>query len=287
MKAKLSHLRTLAAATAVFAAALPASAQLRAPAASPRAVLEQTVGLTEVTIDYSRPSKKGRQIFGGLVPYGEVWRTGANQPTKLSFSDDVTLGGKAVPAGTYALYTIPGPQEWTVIVYSSTDLWGSFGYDESNDVARFSAKPETLDCEVESFTIGIDALRNDSATVYLDWADTRVAFELEVPTDAKVMSQIEAMRDTPEFQKPNTLFSAATYFHESGKDLEQALAWVAAAVESSEQPAYWMYARKARIEVDLGKKEAARKSAETTLKLATEGNNPDYQKIARDILASL
>ncbi|MDQ8203027.1 DUF2911 domain-containing protein [Pelagicoccus sp. SDUM812003] len=262
-------------------------AQLRTPAASPHAHVKQMVGLTEVEIDYSRPSVKGREIFGGLVPYGNVWRTGANQPTKITFSDDVVLGGESVEAGTYALYTIPAEDEWTIIVYGSTELWGSFGYDSKNDVARFTAKPQKLQTAVESFTIGIDDLRNDSASIYLDWDHTRVAFKLEVPTESKVMTQIDELKGTPEFDKPNVLFSAGTYYHAAGKDLKQAHEWVSEACEKSESPAFWMYAAKARIEVDLGKKKMAKASAEKTLELATEAGNGDYQKIAKDILASL
>lgn len=270
-----------------FVFAFTASAQLKTPAASPHSVLEQTVGLTEVAIDYSRPSVKGRDIFGGLVPYGSVWRTGANQPSKVSFSDDVILGGEPIPAGEYALYTIPGKDEWTVIVYSSTELWGSMGYDSKGDLARFTVKPTKLAQSVESMSFTIDALRNDSAVICLDWDQTRIEMPIEVPTSAKVLAQIEELKGTPAFEKPGVLFNAGTFYHESGKDLETALSWVSKACELREQPAYWMFARKARIEVALGKSAAAKASAEKTLELATAGGNPDYQKIARDILASL
>lgn len=270
-----------------LALSLSVSAQLKTPAASPHSSIEQTVGLTEVAIDYSRPSVKGREVFGGLVPFGSVWRTGANQPSKISFSDDVVFGGQPIPAGQYALYTIPGESEWTVIVFGSTELWGSMGYDSKGDIARFTVKPETLSHSVESMTFSIDALRNDSAVVQLSWDRTRIAMPLEVPTDAKVMAQIAELKDTPAFENPGALFGAATYYHESGKDLEVALDWVSKACDLSDRPAYWMFARKARIEVDLGLKDAARASAERTLELATAGGNPDYQKIARDILATL
>lgn len=273
------------AALLVFASA--ASAQLQTPAASPFSKIEQKVGLTDITIEYSRPSMKGREIYGGLVPFDAVWRTGANQPTKVTFGGDVVLGGQEIPAGAYALYTIPGEEEWTVIVYQSTELWGSFGYDQANDQARFTVKPIELAHPVETFTIGFDALRNDSATVFLDWETTRVAFELEVNTREQVLSQIEELKDKPEFQKVNVLFSAGTFYHEAGIELETALQWVSLACEKREQPAYWMYARKARIEADLGMKAEAKASAEKTLELAVAGGNPDYQKIAKDILAQL
>lgn len=287
MNSNLIRLKRLFLMASTLAVAALSQAQLQTPAASPHAVLKQTVGLTEVEVEYSRPSVKDREIFGELVPYGEIWRTGANQATKLTFSDDVTLGGENIPAGSYALYTIPGKKEWTLIIYSSTELWGAFGHDPSKDVARIKVKPQALKQPVESLTIGFDHLRNDGARLFLAWDKTQVATELEVPTDDKVMSQIEKLKDTPEFENPNALFAAGTYYHESGKDLEQALEWVNAATEKSDNAPYWMFARKARIEVDLGKKEAAKASAEKTLELATEAGNPDYQKIAKDILASL
>lgn len=271
----------------VLSLAFSVQAQLKTPAASPHAHIKQTVGLTDVEIDYSRPSVKGREIFGGLVPYGKVWRTGANASTKISFGDDVTLNGESVPAGTYAFYAIPEEDEWTIIISTATDLWGASGYDQSKDLTRFKVKPAKLAEKIETFTIGFDELRNDSASLFLDWDHTRVAVKLEVPTEGKVMSQIEELQDTPEFQNPNTLFNAGSYYHESGKDLEQALEWVTKACETRDPPAFWMYARKARIEVDLGKTNAAKESAEKTLELATEAGNGDYQKIAKDILASL
>src|SRR5690606_6138336 len=145
-------LRSLAALAALaFAAA--ARAQIDFPAASPRAVVKQTVGLTEIEIDYSRPSAKGREIFGGIVPYGEVWRAGANAPTTIELSEDAKLGGENIPAGKYALYAIPGEDKWTIIVYGSTELWGSYGYDSANDVARFDVEPQSLGRHVETLTI--------------------------------------------------------------------------------------------------------------------------------------
>ncbi len=287
MNSSLRSLRCAAVAALAAALAAAGAAQIKFPAASPHATLKQVVGLTDVEIDYSRPSVKGRQIFGGLVPWGEVWRTGANEPTKITFSDEVTLGDATVPAGAYALYTIPQKDSWTIIVYGTTEGWGSFGYDQSKDVARFTAKPSELAAPVETFTIGIGDLRNDSATLHLDWDRTRVSIPIKVPTTARVMSQIDSAKDTPAFKEPNTLFGAGSFYHDAGHDLPQALNWIATAIDSSERPGYWMYARKARLEIDLGRKEAAKISAEKTLELATQAGNGDYQKIAKDLLASL
>jgi hypothetical protein len=150
------------------------------PAASPACTLKQRVGLTDIEIVYSRPGMKGRQVFGGLVPYDKVWRTGANQATKITFSAPVTLGGAEIPAGTYALMTIPGEKEWTVIINKTASQWGSFRYDEKADLVRVKAAPVTLAEPVETFTIDINDLRDDSATLNLIWEKTRVPVKLSV-----------------------------------------------------------------------------------------------------------
>lgn len=279
-------LRSLAA-LAAFALAAASQAQIDFPAASPRSVVKQTVGLTEIEIDYSRPSAKGREIFGGLVPYGEVWRAGANAPTTIAASHDITLGGQRVPAGRYALYAIPGEDAWTIIVYNSTELWGSYGYDSAKDLVRFQVEPSRLDRHVESLSFSFDALRNDDATLNLDWADVRVSIPVGVDASAQVMRQIDSLKDKPEFQNPNTLFGAGSFYHDAGENLEQALAWVTQAVESRDEPAFWMYARKARIELDLGRKAEALASARRTLELATQAGNADYVRIAEDLIEQL
>lgn len=180
MKTSLFSLKTLTLAAACLSMTFAASAQNNGPAPSPHSVLTQVVGTTEVTIDYSRPSAKGRKVFGGIVPMGAVWRTGANKPTAITFSKDVVVGGKDVPAGSYALFTIPGENEWTIIIYSTTEGWGAFSYDQAKDFARFTAKPTKLGQMAESFAIGIDHLRDDSAIINLDWDHTRVSFPIEV-----------------------------------------------------------------------------------------------------------
>lgn len=287
MKRSLSLSSKLALSLLLASIASLASAQLKTPAPSPHSSLTQTVGLTEVSIDYSRPGMKGRAIFGELVPFGEVWRTGANKPTRITFSDAVTLGGTDLEAGTYALYTIPGKNEWTVIVYADTELWGAFGYDKANDVTRFKVKSKAIAERVESLTIGFDSLHNDGATLYIAWDKTRIDIPLKVHSHEAVMSQIEELKGTPGFESVGNLYSAGSYFYESGEDLEQALEWVTAACEKSDSPAYWMLATKARIELKLGRTGAAKASAQKALELAIAGKNPDYEKIAKDILAQL
>jgi hypothetical protein len=191
----LSAIAGLACTAGLFAQA--AAPKISFPDASPAATLKQRVGLTDIEISYNRPGMKGRAIFGGLVPYGEVWRTGANTATKLTFSTAVKLGGKDIPAGTYELFTIPGQAEWTVIIHKNMSQWGSYAYDPKNDVARFTAKPSTLASPVETMGIGIADIKNDSATMYISWEKTRVPMKLEVDVVGTLVPQIEAAMAAP------------------------------------------------------------------------------------------
>lgn len=245
------------------------SAEIEFPAASPLGKVTQVIGITEVTVEYSRPSAKGRKVFGGLAPYGEVWRTGANASTKITFDHDVRFGDKPVPAGTYALYTIPGETEWTVILSSKTDLWGSFGYDASGDIVRVEAKPISLPYEVETFTIWFDHLRDDSAILYLDWEKTRVGVSIETTDEARIMAEINDSMPPVAEANLGLLYNAARFYREHGGDLNQAQIWIDAAVEKR-PGAYWIQFEKARIEAARGENASARASAEAALKAAEE-----------------
>ena len=179
-------------AAATITATLSTHAQVKTAAASPDSELKQVVGLTEFTIKYSRPSVKDREIYGGLVPYEKLWRTGANATTKISFDTEIEFGGKKVPAGDYVLFSIPNADEWTVILYGDTSVRNAGLYDQKDDVTRITVKPLTLANPVESFTIGFDTLRDTSATLFIDWANTRVPVEIEIDTVALTLSSIES-----------------------------------------------------------------------------------------------
>lgn len=248
----------------------PLSGQIRFPAASPHARLVQTVGATEIEIDYSRPGAKGREIFGGLVPYGKVWRTGANASTKISFAQDVRLEGQAVPAGTYALYTIPEADEWTVILSTNTELWGAFDYDEADDVVRVTVTPEELQEPVENFTIGFDELTDGGAVMYLDWVHTRVPVQVKTTDAERIMTALKEDMPAIEEAGAGLLYNAANYYRKNDGDLGQAQEWIDAAAE--QQPAaYWVQFEKAQIEAARGADETAVKSAETALERARAG----------------
>ena len=247
--------------TGLFAQA-PAP-KLEFPAASPAATIKQRVGLTDIEINYSRPSMRGRKIFGALVPYGEVWRTGANSATKVTLSTAVKFNGTAVPAGTYALFTIPGQAEWTVIFNQVSGQWGSYAYDAKNDVARFTAKPIALNNPVETFGISISELANDSAaTLALSWENTRVPMKVEVDVVGALVPQIEAVMASAEPKKP--YFASAMFYYENNLDLTKAVTWMDAGL--AEQPnAFWMIYRKGLLLEKKGDKAGALAAAQKSL----------------------
>src|SRR5277367_2668359 len=202
MKPKTIPFFAIGSALLVASSALAETPKVEFPAPSPACTLKQRVGLTDVQIDYSRPNIKGREIFGSLVPYGQVWRTGANQATKIVFSTPVKLNGTEIPAGTYALMTIPGKDEWTIIINKGSEQWGAYKYDEKADVARFKAKPITLEKPVDSFTIGVNKIGDDSSVIDIVWDKTDVPIKLQVDYMDKVVSQIEAVMASDEKKKP-------------------------------------------------------------------------------------
>ena len=254
-----------------------AVAQIQTPKPSPSTTLEQVVGLTEVEIEYSRPAMRGRTIMGDLVPYGSLWRTGANKNTTLSFSDPVTVGGQALAAGTYALFTRPGKSLWEVFFYTETENWGTPQEWQSKSVAAVIEVPTQSQAEpVESFTISINELTNTGANIHLSWENTRVTLPLEVPTDEKTMASIkETMKGTP---KAGDLYQAAVYYRESGRDLQTAKKWIGKAIEM-DPGKYWMFRQQALILADLNEKEAAIKAAQSSLELAEKAGNQDYVRL--------
>ena len=257
-------------------------AQITTPAPSPAAKVEQTIGLTDVTVTYSRPGVKGREIFGDgpgfLVPYGEVWRTGANRNTVIAFGKDVTVGGEALPAGEYALYTKPMADRWELYFYTETNNGGLPGeWDESKVAATVMADAMTTDETIQNFVVLFDELANDGANMYLAWANTMVRVPIAVGTEEEAMASIERTLAGP---TAGDYYSAATYYYESGKDLEQAYTWIKQANEmNAGAPKYWQLRRQALIEAKLGRKEEAVASAKQSLELAREAGNMDYVRM--------
>jgi len=251
---------------AVILFSVTATAQVEYPSASPSAKLHQTVGVTDIEIEYSRPSRKGRTLFVDVEQFGKIWRTGANASTKISFSNDVTLEGKPVPAGKYALYSIPGQTEWSVMLYSDLSLGGNVNaYDQSKEVVRVNVQATMLSVSVETFTIDIGSITSDGATLALVWGEYFVPVKLGVNTEALVSSQIEEYMENPMAGVGNNYAQAASYYYEKDKNLDQALEWIDKAIEINPN-AFWNIQTKARI---LGKMErypeaieAAKRSSE-------------------------
>jgi hypothetical protein len=255
---------------------------VRTPAASPTQTVKQELGIGSVELSYSRPTIRGRKIFGELVPYGQIWRTGANQATTLTFSDEVIIGGAKVPPGKYGFLTIPDRNEWTLIITKQTDVNNPTLYKQENDVVRVKAKPTTLSAPVESFTIQFANVKGTGADVQVMWDNVAVSLPIDTDIDRKVMAQIDNAMN----KDNRPYYQAGLYYLESGKDLNQAAAWLEKAAE--QQPtAFWVHHQKAIALSKLGKKEDAKKAAQKSMELAKQQNNQDYVRLNEKLIASL
>lgn len=267
-------------AIAVFIASLSVEAQIKIPQASPKSTLIQKVGLTDVEIEYSRPSAKGRVIFGDLVPFGKVWRTGANANTTISFSEDVVINGATLKKGKYALYVTPKADEWEIYFYSDTNNWGNpEKWDDSKVALKASAKTELLNRNVETFTIGINNTDNNFANLELSWEKTLVALKFEVPTQKIALESIDKVLAGP---SAADYYSAASYYFSSNGDLNKALTYVTKAYDMHEKKPYWYSRLKSQIQAKLGDKKGALETAKISLESAKVANNADYVKMNED-----
>lgn len=276
----------------LFAATIALSeAQIQTPAASPGATVSTVVGLTDVKISYSRPKAKGRKIFGDgsafLTPYGKIWRTGANNGTRISFSDDVKVEGKDVPKGEYLLLTWPGATEWTISLYKDVSLGGNTeGYKAENDAVKFTVKSEKLTERVETFTMGIGDIADNStsAKIQIAWENTSVKFTVTVDFDKKVMESIAAGTKV----SANNYATAANYYFENGKDLKQALVWIDEALKTSKDAFWWVHV-KAKIQKAAGDKVGALATANQSLEMAKKNADGDfgYIKLNEDLIKTL
>jgi hypothetical protein len=256
--------------------------QLKVPAASPLQNLKQAFGLSEITIEYSRPSVKGRVVFGDVVPFGKVWRTGANSTTKITFGDDVKIEGVDVKAGTYGFYTIPNKDSWEIMLYKDLTLGGNVAdYKTENEVIRVKVKPTSLSNKVETFTIGLADVTSTKANIELTWDNTKVAVSIVTEIESKIMKTIEntIVKDSRPF------YQAASYYYENNKDLKQALEWTEKAMVTNPK-AYWMVLLKAKIQLKLNDKKGAIVSANKVILLATEDKDDSYINQAEKLINS-
>ena len=251
----------------------PVSAQVEYPSPSPLGKLHQKVGITDVKIEYSRPAKKGRELFVDVEEFGKIWRTGANASTKISFSTDVMLEGKPVPAGDYALYSIPGQTEWSVMIYSDLSLGGNIsGYDESKEVARVTVQAQQLSFDVESFTIDVGDITSSGATIGLVWGNYYVPVKMTVDTEAIVSAQIENYMKNPMASLGNNYSQAANFYLQNDKDLSSALTWIDKAIEINPK-AFWNIQTKALILAKMEKYPEAIATAKKSTEVAKAADN--------------
>ncbi|AFD09084.1 DUF2911 domain-containing protein [Solitalea canadensis] len=272
---------TLLAAILISAAGSDVMAQgIKMPAPSPTQTLKQDFALSTIELTYSRPSMKGRKIYGDLVPFGKLWRTGANAATKIKFGEDVKLNGVAVPAGEYVIYTIPTEGDWEVVINKGLKNWGIDGYKQEEDVARFKAKTRKLPFSVETLTMTIDNVKPTSADIDLMWDNVEMYFTVTADIDSKIMASIdEAMKGE---KKP--YFQAATYYYETNRDLKQALTWADEAVKA--QPdAFWVMHLKAKIQYKMKDYKGAITTAEQSKAVAAKANNNDYVALNDKLIA--
>lgn len=262
-------------------------AQIDVPQPSPAAKVEQTVGLSEVHVEYSRPAMRGRTIFGDLVPFNEMWRTGANASTKVEFTDDVTIMGKTLEAGKYALYTMPKKNaDWTVMFYTNTSYWGTPGdnFKQEEVALEISVPAKSMKQTVESFTIEVEDISMNGAELAIKWENTKVEIPFSVDVDSKVEAQIEAFVNPEPNYRP--YYNAASYYLEKNKELDKAVTWVDKALEIQPE-AYWVHHLKAKILAKKGDKKGAKKAALMSIEKAKAAKNMGYVSMNEKFIESL
>lgn len=268
---------------AAFALLQLAQAQnLRTPSPSTAQTVKQEFGLGSVELSYSRPNTKGRTVFGDLVPYKAVWRTGANNATTLTFSEEVMIGGKKIAAGKYGLLSIPDAKEWTIIITKQLDVTSPSAYKQEMDVVRVNTPVIALPNAIESFMIYFEKVTSNSMELMISWEKTAVSLPIKIDIDGKIMAQIENLMNAD--NRP--YFNAAMYYMDNNKDLNKAVEWLDKATTQTPN-AYWVWYQKARCLSMLGKKAEAMTASKKSLELAVAGKNPDYVTLNEKLQASL
>lgn len=267
----------------VFATIFSLQAQIKTPVPSPFSTLEQKVGLTDITVEYSRPGVKGRIIFGDLVPFNKIWRTGANARTKISLSTKFTVADETLKPGSYNVFVIPNKSSWEVVFYDDGKSNGTPSeFDEAYVAARTIVNTQQTGSKVETFTIGINNITNSSATLDLSWEKTSVSIPFSVPTDVAVVSSIESTMNGPGV---NDYYQAAVYYFQEGKDISQAKEWIDKAIEmTQEKPRFWMLRQQSLIHAQSGDRVGAIEAAKKSLESAKKAGNMEYVKFNKAAL---
>ncbi|SMC36121.1 DUF2911 domain-containing protein [Moheibacter sediminis] len=263
---------------AICALMISVNAQVQTPQASPSSEFEQTVGLTKIEVEYARPNVSGRTVFGDLVPYDKLWRTGANKNSTIEFSDDVVISGQKVKAGKYAIFTKPGQKSWEVYFYSDTENWGlPEKWDDKKVAAKATAEVYPMPMKMETFTMLIDEVQADHAMLGILWENIYVGVKIEVPTEQKVMASIDAtMKNSP---KPEDYLAAANYYFTANKDIKQAKTWFDEGMKANKEPKFWQLRQQSLIYAKAGDKKGAIDLAKKSLDLAQKAGNADYVKM--------
>jgi hypothetical protein len=255
---------------------------IKTPFPSPPQTIKQDFGISSIELSYSRPGIKGRKVFGDLVPFGKVWRTGANDATTINFADDVTINSAKIPAGKYGLLTIPDKDNWTIIITKQVDVTSPAAYKQENDLVRVNVKPMTMKDKIETFTMQFANVTSSTCELQMMWENTGVAFPISADVEAMVMKQIDNAMN----KDNRPYFQAALYYLQNGKDLKQALAWFDKAIE--QQPdGFWIYHQRANTLAKLGRKDDAKASAQKSIQLAKEAKNDDYVRLNEKLLDQL
>lgn len=270
----------LMAITAVYSV----DAQIKTPQPSPFSKVEQKVGLTDMVLEYSRPSMRDRVIFGDLVPYGKLWRLGANANTKITFSTDVTIGGNKLKAGSYAIFATPNETSWNVVFYNDASNSGlPKEWDDSKVAAMVNAEVYPMPVKIETFTMTFDDLTSGSAILGMLWESVYVGVKIEVPTDDMVLANInDVMNGTP---SGNDYYAAAVYYLQEGKDIKQAKTWIDKAITmAGDKAAFWQLRQQSLIYAKAGDRSGAIAAAKKSLAAAEKAGNADYVKMNKDSL---
>lgn len=256
--------------------------QLRTPAPSTSQTIKQELGIGAVELSYSRPSARNRKVFGDLVPYGAIWRTGANNATTLTFTEEMMINGTKIPAGKYGLLSIPTPREWELIITKQTDVTSPAAYKKENDLVRVKVPVQATASPVETFTIQFANIKPASADLQISWENALVSLPITMDVDSRVMAQINNMmsRDSRPY------FQAAMYYMETGRDMNQAIQWFDKAAEQNPD-AFWIHHQRAAALAKAGRKEDARKAANTSIELARKAQNMDYVRLNENLLNTL
>lgn len=267
--------------TAFLAMSLSTFAQVNVPQASPKVEIEQVVGLTEIELEYARPGMKDRVVFGEMVPYGKVWRTGANENTTIQFSDDVSINGKLLPKGKYALYTVPNKDNWDVIFYQDTENWGvPQNWDDKKVVLKVRADISTVEKPIEYLNITVNPLNNNRGELVIGWEKTQAIVYFEVPTQKKALQSIEEGLNANATARD--YYSAAQYLYSEGIDVDKALSYMEHSIKMSggdEEAPFYVLRQKALIQAAIGDKQGAIVSAKRSSESAKKAGNEEYIKM--------